>query len=560
MALKNPWVNYITRSYQDIKTSILTKLSVATPEITDHSDSNILIIVIDIFAGIAEMINYYIDNMSREAFVTTARRYSSMIKHARLIDYRVKAAIPSTVDIIVTFLNTDDTPYIILIGFNIPKGSSFTTENSVEFVTVENIDVNIGDTSIILPVRQMTPLLGKVLGVTTPDLDQTLEIGINYAHDTIDLKVGLDIWFLKSTLGRSGPTDKHYIVEISSDKIAFVKFGDGLNGAIPTAAQNVTVDYFTTLGSLGNVNINTIINTTFDFNAENIPTFNITNNLSAVAGTDYEDIERIRRSAPLSLRTLDRAVTTQDYIDIAKLAPGVDKANLSFDCGKEIEIYITPNNGGIASTDLLNSTKNYINLRKMVTTFINVLPSGISNISLKINATARFRASGIITIDDIKKALVDKYSLINSDVNQQVRKSDIIALVDNLEKVDFLELEYVYLIPYMRPNISSTSEMVKTMTINSGSTVLVNWLIQYDGTFMRLFKEGQNVATITIGILFNESSNIFSITINENSYSVGMQWNFITYPYNKDIELDDFTIPIVSESDLNINVKETLNL
>ena len=86
MALKNQWVGYISRSYLQIKNSVLQRLSEIVPEVTDHSESNILVIIIGIFSGIAEMLNYYIDNMARESFITTARRYSSVVKHTRLIE------------------------------------------------------------------------------------------------------------------------------------------------------------------------------------------------------------------------------------------------------------------------------------------------------------------------------------------------------------------------------------------------------------------------------------------------------------------------------------------
>jgi len=560
MALQNPWINYITRSYMDIKTGILQKLPVVTPELTDHSDSNILVIIIDIFAGIAEMMNYYIDNMAREAFISTARRYSSMVKHSRLMDYRIKAAIPATVDVLVTFLDSTDTALPAPYQFTIAKGAQFSTENGIEFITVDNITVPVGAGSVILPVRQRTEVINRSLGQTTPDINQTFDIGTDYADSTMDISVGGEIWYLQQTLGRSGPSDKDYIVEVSADKIAYIKFGDGVNGAIPSSASSIIANYYTTKGVLGNVNPNTIKNTSFNFAAYSIPKVTVTNNLAAVAGSGYEDIESIRRSVPLSLRTLERAVTKQDYIDIARLAPGVDKANLKFECGKTIDIYITPTGGGIAPNNLLDSTKDYIDLRKMVTTFVNVLPAGESYIYVKINAKARFRASGILATQDILTALSDRYSFANSDVNKPVRKSDIIAIVDNLDKIDYLELEHMYLIPYIRPTLISTVELVKTMSINPGSLEKLNWKIQYDGNYMRLFKQNKNIASISVGDMYTDPSNILSITIQPNSYVSGMEWTFVTYPYNKDIVTDDFTIPIINTSNLDINVEETLTL
>jgi len=50
MALSNTWVTYLNRSYKSIKSSILTRMKSVVPEITDHSESNIFVIMVSMFA------------------------------------------------------------------------------------------------------------------------------------------------------------------------------------------------------------------------------------------------------------------------------------------------------------------------------------------------------------------------------------------------------------------------------------------------------------------------------------------------------------------------------
>ena len=145
MALKNQWVGYISRGYEQIKKSLLSRLGETNPEITDHSESNILVIIIDMFSGIGEQLNYYIDNMARESFISTARRYSSIVKLTRLIDYRIKAAIPASVDLTIS-LPTE--PIFKLQGqdeFFIPAGTKFSTNNYLLSLTLKiaNSKLNI---------------------------------------------------------------------------------------------------------------------------------------------------------------------------------------------------------------------------------------------------------------------------------------------------------------------------------------------------------------------------------------------------------------------------------
>jgi len=559
MPLQNQWVTYLNRSYLQIKNSVLTRLGTLNPEITDHSESNILVIIISIFSGIAEMLNYYIDNMAREAFITTARRFSSVVKHTRLIDYRIKAMIPASVDINIAFVDNNNDALPIDSAFTIPSGTIFSTDNAIKFISIADYNVIIGDTIIIIPVEQKEFQSASVIGTTDGSPDQILSLGLDYVHNSSYVTIGGVPWERVETLGRSEPEDLHYIVEIAADKVAYIRFGDGLNGKIPIAAQQVLSDLYTSLGDVGNVNADTINSTEFDFTTTGATIVNtiITNPKAAISGSPYETIERIRRSAPLSLRTLDRAVTRQDYIDIAKLAPGVDKATLFYECGKFIDIYISPNDGGIAQTGLLTSTKNYIDERKMVTTFVSVLPAGEGYIYIDINATAKFRRDGVIVKQDIIDALIDEYSYKNSDVNRPIRKSDIIALIDNLEKVDFLTIAEMYLIPYMRPK-NHTTDLLNTISIRTGSVLTVKWRLQYDGTRMRLFKNNDPIGNIDIGIDYIDIDNIFKINIQASSYTIGEEWEFKTYAWNENIELDDFSVPVTRLSDLSITVIEQL--
>ena len=133
MALKNPWVGYVDRSFEQIKSSLLSRLTISNPEITDHSESNILVVIVSMFAGLTEMLGYYIDNMARESFISTARRYVSMVKLVRLLDYRIKTAYPATVDITFTF------DAALTANAIIPQNTIVQTSNGIIFYTEANL-------------------------------------------------------------------------------------------------------------------------------------------------------------------------------------------------------------------------------------------------------------------------------------------------------------------------------------------------------------------------------------------------------------------------------------
>ena len=79
--LKNPWLDVFSRSYQSIKSQLVQNMRTKLPEVTDYSEGNIFIILLSMWSSVAEVIHYYLDNMARETFFISARRYSSLVKH-----------------------------------------------------------------------------------------------------------------------------------------------------------------------------------------------------------------------------------------------------------------------------------------------------------------------------------------------------------------------------------------------------------------------------------------------------------------------------------------------
>lgn len=547
--ITNPWVGYLDRSFQQIKTNLLSKLTTSNPELTDHTESNLLVIIISMFAGVAEMLNLYIDNMAREAFIATARRFSSMVKLVRLLDYRIKAATGAQADIQLIF----DVPSTGFFG--IPVGTEFKSKSGLSFITTQFWGGGFNQNSITVPVWQVNPVLNYAIGTSSGAANQLFAIGTNYVDSSLVVNVNGTAWSRRITFGYSRPYDKHFIVEIDVDGIAYLIFGDGVNGKIPTVTDPIIVSYFETLGEPGNVPVDTITELVSTLNIPGVTTIVCTNPQAASGGSSYETTNRIRTSAPLSIRTLDRAVTRQDYIDVAKLAPGVGKAEVEFDCGKIIKVYIVPINGGIAQSGLLAATLAFINIRKMITTFVNTKPAGLTRIYLEIEVWAKYTQDAVNTKSDVINALVLFGSYANMEINKAIRLSDVIAVVDNLAKVDYLKLNGISTIPYARP-LDHTVPLVWTPVTLTTSTVINRWRFKLTNgaTLIQVFKNNQFLGFLNFGVLFTDPGGSVKFIVNNGLYLDGYEWEFSTYPYKQDLEIDDYTLPIILSGDCNIKV------
>jgi hypothetical protein len=97
-------------------------------------------------------------------------------------------------------------------------------------------------------------------------------------------------------------------------------FGDGQHGRIPLAGASVIARrYRYGGGSVGNVGPDTI--TALKSNVSEVDS--VTNVRAAQGGGDVEALNEVMLRAPHDLRTRDRAVTAEDFADLALQTPGV---------------------------------------------------------------------------------------------------------------------------------------------------------------------------------------------------------------------------------------------
>lgn len=120
----------------------------------------------------------------------------------------------------------------------------------------------------------------------------------------------------------SGPRHRHYVLDHIAGSVGF---GDGANGLIPPpGAGNLRLTRFRTGGgSAGNRAADTIVQltTTIPFVA------GVTNPVPARGGADAETMDALLERGPRAIRHGDRAVTIEDFEDLAMLAsPEVARA------------------------------------------------------------------------------------------------------------------------------------------------------------------------------------------------------------------------------------------
>lgn len=132
-------------------------------------------------------------------------------------------------------------------------------------------------------------------------------------------------WTPEPDLLGSGPEDTQFVVEIDSNGIAWLRFGDGTNGKQPVAGDQFSAVYRVGNGSAGNVGANCLVNV-YAVVAALPNILGCTNPLPATGGTDPETAAQICRRAPVAFLTQERAITMQDYANVAESNSQIEDA------------------------------------------------------------------------------------------------------------------------------------------------------------------------------------------------------------------------------------------
>lgn len=570
--MKNPWLNTYQRSYSQIKTKLLTGLTSIKDKngnqlITDISEGNILVILISMFAAIAEVLHYYIDNMARESFLSTARKYSSVVHHGRLVDYHPKAAVAATVDVIVTRpLNSVS----ISGSITVPKGTQFIDSNGNTWLSAKAVVWNANTTTCTIPLIQHTRhTYTEAIGSVLPKYSSItmvlpkLSLGL-YEHGTMALSLDGNEWTLVETLAYSRAHDRHFIVEVDQEQNLTLKFGDGKFGMKPNPSSKITnCSCYITKGLEGNVTsgsltkLPTVISTT----ATDATCSNVYN---AGGGSNYETFDMLKEHIPLSVKTLGVAVTKQDFIDLAKQVPGVNQAAIEYECGRKLNVYISADNGGVASSTLCENVYQYLSQHAPLTTWLNVKTVGQVNIILNITVTGKKSCTAEDINTQVLNALLDTYSLEKAQIGGKVRISDIYALIDNLSMVDYLTITQFYIRPWPNTLSGNREMLINQFTLNKANGSMQYFVTFNSSTSFTIRSEyGGFVVNGTVGssLSINDTKNgfNFSITIGSNSYASGYKYSFSISEPNHDYEDPGFNLPVFLSSDqLTIKINEVL--
>ena len=272
----------------------------------------------------------------------------------------------------------------------------------------------------------------------------------------------------------------------------------------------------------------------------------------------------LKEHIPLSVKTLGVAVSKQDFVDLAMLIDGVNKAAVDYECGRKLTIYISADNGGVADSAMINKVYTQLSQRAPLTTWLQVKSAGLVDITLEIEVTGKKSYKTNEIQAQVLNALYNAYSIENSEIGGKVRISDIYALIDNLSMVDYLHIKKFYIKPWP-VTIYGNKELLlgqfKLEKANGSMTYFINFTGSNSYTVKASSGGFQTTGSVgsTINITDKNNGITFSLDIQANGYQQGYRYSITISEPNMDYEDPGYNLPVFQKSSqLTLTVHETV--
>lgn len=331
-------IDFTSKDYPAFIQSMLAYAGRTFPQWNTTSEGDIGVAILETVAYVADIISYYGDRITQEAYLPTATQRVSLLNIAQLLGYQVSNGAPATGQ--VTFQTETNWPATMVeIGTQVATSISVQASQllgganaPVVYQTTETVVVPANGGTITANVSQGITYTQTPIGTSDGTVAQVLaipQLGVQngtvsvYVQDATDS--GITQWNYYAFLVDAGPEDLAFTTYVDQHGQTFVEFGDGLNGLIPALGMNVYATYTTTVGAAGNVAagvVSSIVTPVTGVSIQQLADGTYNSTLMS-GGADPESNDTIRANAPLTFTTQNRAVSVDDFANLALNVPGV---------------------------------------------------------------------------------------------------------------------------------------------------------------------------------------------------------------------------------------------
>ena len=182
MSINNNPITYVSTDFTSLVSQLQQNLLANQSSWKDMYRSGTGQMLIELFAAVGVLVNYYIQRRSEELYLPSAQLYSSVVNLVRLLNYTPSRNISSTGSLLFT-LNSPATNIVY-----IPQYTSCSTSTGVNFLTVGGeATIQVKGTTATVPAIQGT--LVNVTNTSNGIANQIYNINDTTIENSIQLEL-----------------------------------------------------------------------------------------------------------------------------------------------------------------------------------------------------------------------------------------------------------------------------------------------------------------------------------------------------------------------------------
>lgn len=452
----------LTNYEYDALVALVTETLKNKPGWGDGYESSVGQTLIQLMADVTDNLHFMLERRSQEAFITTARLYSSIVAHSSELGYRPRRKVSNTGTVTLTLFDEDDNIIPAQGQINIPAGTPVTGVDE-NFVTISDALIAPGETSVDIAIKEGVTVTEEFNFNLDPyKTERTILIEDFVDIEEYSLKVFDQVGDFKditssdtvnrniTSLSYALPDEALYDIKYAVDGMRII-FGDNEFGKKPIGT--VRVEWVKSKGD----DVETIFSgRDFSFESEflfddvavnppNAYRYTMTNITPIRGGLEEESIKEIARNAPIFTRTANRAVTNADF-EFLGLRSGIgDIADISSFGEHELRSLIYKMNNVYLSyitTDAIplnieqkRQLLDYLNNFKIVTTHIVLQEANrvdaIVDIKFKRNPSLPITDTHLYQV--LKEYIEDYFALRRGSIGREIQHSEFVRYLQNRE-------------------------------------------------------------------------------------------------------------------------------
>ncbi len=267
------------------------------------------------------------------------------------------------------------------------------------------------------------------------------------AESTLNIRVNDILWQEVSTFYQQEKDARIFVTKTNDEGKTTVQFGNQNTGGkqLPTGQENVQATYRQGIGLEGLVKpeqLSLLITRPLGVRG-------VTNPLAATGAANPESRDTARQNVPLTVLTLDRLVSLQDYEDFTRAFAGIEKALATWTWNGQVrEVFVTV--AGENGQDIPEDS----NLYQKLLTAIQKASDPYVLVRVKTYQKVLFRLAAKIKVDSdylpekvlntVKQTLLDRFSFSARQLGQLVTQSEVIAVIQAIPGVVAVDLDQLY--------------------------------------------------------------------------------------------------------------------